>query len=556
MSGPRHPPSTPRFSVVTAVFDPEPDHLAACLASVDAQTGASWEHVIVDDASTDPAVRSLLDGAAGDRRTVKRRDINGGIVTAGNDALAAAVGEYVVLLDHDDVLVPDALGVLAAAIDRAGADPPAVLYSDHDVLRADGRPGEPVFKPAFSIERLRNHNYITHLVAARRAIVADVGGFRAGFDGAQDHDLLLRLAEVAAPFEHVPRILLHWRQAPASVATDIANKPDAIEQGRRAVAEHLARVGIDADVEPGAHPGVVRIRRRVIGRPSVSVVVPTRGSRGRVWGVDRIHVHHAIASILAAPTACAIEVVAVIDRGTDPVVERGLRRIAGDALTVVDYDRPFNFSDKVNAGIAASSGEYVLLLNDDTELISPCSIDELVGIAQQPDVGMVGAKLLFDDGRLQHGGHVYNGVVSHAMLGWHGDHPGPHRLLAVERECAGVTAAAALVPRTVHDEVGGMDPAFAVNYNDVDYSLRIRNTGRRIVWTPHACWYHFEHGSEPQPVSPAEVDALEQAWGEQLRRDPYYNTNLAPDRCDWMERPLQSGWPPYEQSADGSVRWA
>jgi GT2 family glycosyltransferase len=257
----------------------------------------------------------------------------------------------------------------------------------------------------------------------------------------------------------------------------------------------------------------------------------------------------------ADPSDCEIEIVAVLDSGTDPVVERGLRRIAGDALRVVHYEAPFNFSTKINLGVSASSGDLLLLLNDDTEVLAPGSIDEMVALAQDPAVGMVGAKLLFGDGRLQHGGHVYNGVVSHALLGWPGDHPGPNRLLAVERECAGVTAAAALVPRSVHNEVGAMDPSFAINYNDVDYSLRIRATGRRIVWTPHACWYHFEHGSEPTSVSKAERELLEARWGEDLRRDPFYNPNLEPNRVDWLERPLMSGAPPYEVLPDGRLSW-
>lgn len=550
--------SAPRVSVLTTVFDPEPAHLTACLESVDAQSYVDWEHIVVDDASTDHAVATVLDRNDRPNRRTLRRAKNGGIVAASADALAAARGDIVVLVDHDDVLAPHALERVVAAFDTdrgTHADTVDVVYSDHDILRADGRTTTPVYKPDFSLERLRNHNYITHLVAARRAAVVAAGGFRAGFDGAQDHDLLLRLAESGRPFIHLPDVLLHWRQSPKSVATAVSNKSEAFDRGRRAVAEHLERQGVDAAVEHGSHAGVYRIRRSVTGRPRVSVVVPTRGSHQRVWGVDRLLVHDAVASVLADPTVCEIEIVAVIDRGTDPLVERGLRRIAGDALRVVDYEPPFNFSAKINDGVAASSGDFVLILNDDTELLAPGSIDEMVAIAQDPTVGMVGAKLLFGDGRLQHGGHVYNGMVSHALLGWDGAHPGPNHLLAVARECSGVSAAAVLVPRNVHDEVGGMNVDFVVNYNDVDYSLRIGATGRRIIWTPHAAWFHFEHGSEPTAVTMAERDLLEALWGERLRHDPYYNPNLAPDRCDWLERPLMSGAPPYEVLADGRVSW-
>ena len=543
---------TPLFSVITAVFDPEPEHLRACIASVDAQTHTSWEHIVVDDGSLRAEIRAILDELANDpRRTVIRRATNGGIAAASNDALDAASGELLVLLDHDDVLTPDALANVAEVL----VDDLDVYYSDHDLLRTDGRYASPMYKPDFSLERLRNHNYITHLVVARRRVVERIGGFRTEFDGAQDHDLLLRLAEVTSSFHHIPEILLHWRQSPASVANDAMNKPDAYLRGAAAVADHLARSGVRATVEPGAFPGVYRIRRAVNGRPKVSVIMPTRGSRGRVWGVERIFAHAAIESVLRAGGNCDLEIVAVIDDGTDPLVERGLRRIVGDELVVVPYDRPFNFAEKINLGVAASTGDHLLLLNDDTELILPDSIEEMVALAQQPTIGMVGAKLLFDDGRLQHGGHVYNGMISHALLDWPGDHPGPYRLLCVERECAGVTAAAALVRREVFDAVGGMNEDFAVNYNDVDFSMRIRQAELRIVWTPHACWYHFEQRSGSHPIDPDEIRMIQELWTAQLERDPYYNPNLSPGRCDWLELPLRSGAPPYEVLADGKVSW-
>lgn len=551
-------PASPRFSVLTTVYDPDVEHLRGCLESVDRQILDDWEHVVVDDASTVPAIGELLDAVGSGRRHVHRRERNGGIVAAGSDALTAAVGEFVVLLDHDDVLDPAALQRLADAIDGAD-DPFAVdlLYSDHDLLRPDGRTAWPVYKPDWSPERLRNHNYVTHLVAARRSLMEQVGGFRPGFDGAQDHDLLLRLSERARTIVHVPEVLLHWRQSPASVATDTARKPQAFAAGRRAVADHLERIGVDATVEVGAHDGIYRIRRRVLGTPTVSVVIPTGGSTGRVWGRTRIFVHDAVASLVtAAGGASRLEFVVVLDASADPVVERGLRRIAGDALVVVPYDQPFDFSDKINRGVAAASGEYVLLLNDDTELHTPDSIDEMVGLAQQRDVGMVGAKLLHEDGTLQHGGHVYNGTISHAMLGWPGDHPGPNRLLAVERECSGVTAAAALLRSEVFREVGGMSRELPRNYNDVDLSLKLRRAGHRIVWTPHSCWWHFEGRSFDHPIDPAEVAVIERDWQHEISHDPYYNPNLEPCRTDWLERPGRSGAPPYDTLADGTVVWA
>lgn len=545
------------LSILTPVFDPRPDHLRACLASVDEQTHVDLQHVVVDDASTDPAVAEVLaDGARDPRRIVSRRAVNGGIVAASNDALALATGEFVVLLDHDDLLEPHAFERIAAALDGpdAGID---VVYSDHDLIRSDGRLVSPVYKPDHSPERLRNHNYITHLVALRRSVVEDVGGFRAGFDGAQDHDLLLRVTERGGAVVHVPEVLAHWRQSPASVSLDTANKPAAFDAGVRAVADHLERVGVDATVEPGAHDGLYRIRRRIAGAPVVSVVMPTRGSQGRVWGRRRTYAVEAVRSLLADEALRSrLEIVAVVDEGTPDELVEALGRLAGEHLVVVPFDRPFNFSEKIGAGVAASSGEYLLLLNDDTELLAPGGVDEMVGLAQQADVGMVGAKLLYDDGTLQHGGHVYHGTIDHACRGWWGEHPGPSRLLAVERECAGVCAAAALLRREVFDEVGGMNEDLPHNYNDVDLSLRVRATGRRVVWTPHAVWYHFESRSAPHPIEPWEIERLLARWPGVLDSDPYYNPNLAPGRCDWLERPGRSGAPPRVVHDDGTVSWA
>jgi len=534
-----------RFSVLTTVYDTDPMHLAECLASVESQTFAGeFEHIVVDDASSRvDTCEWLAVLPTAPRRVVIRRSENGGVVAASNDALAAASGEFVVLLDHDDVLAPEALERLAEFFDAHPASD--AVYSDHDLLRWDGRFSSPVYNPDFSLERLRNHNYITHLVAARRSVVADIGGFTPGTDGAQDHDLLLRLAERCGTLDHIPEILLHWRQSATSFSGDPTTNDAAFSRQVDVVSTHLERCGIAADVTKASNPGVVRIERHVVGSPTVSVIIPTRGSRGRIWGVERIFIHAAVASLIAAADERVhLEIVVVLDSGTDPVVERGLRTIAGDALRIVEYAHPFNFSDKINAGVGAASGEYVLLLNDDTQLIAPGSVGEMVGLAQSDDIGMVGAKLLFEDGTLQHGGHLYHGTISHSFLGWQGDHPGPHRILAVERECAGVTAAAAMMRRDVFPRIGGMNTALPANYNDVDLSLTVRSAGYRIVWTPYAAWYHFEQKSFDHPIAQSEIDEIDRRWGDFVRTDPYSNPNLAPGRTDWLELPMRSGATP------------
>lgn len=558
-----------RFSVLTPVYDPVPEHLAECAASVRRQRSidpARFEHVLVDDGSADPAVGAQLDALAATGAKVHRRPANGGIVAASADALTQASGEWVVLLDHDDVLADDALARLDAAI---VAHPEAtVVYSDHDQLRPDGRRAEPAYKPDFSPERLRQHNWITHLVAARRDAVERLGGFRAGTDGAQDHDLLLRLMEAGAQFAHVAEVLAHWRQSPASVATDTANKPTAFLNGLEVVRAHLERAGVDARALPGEHPGTYRIRRAVPHDTLVSVVIPTRGSQGRVWGCRRTFVVDAVASLARRSSHAALEFVVVADADTPPDVLVALERVAGDAalpIRLVPYDEPFNFSRKVNVGVAAASAEHVLILNDDTELIEHHSITAMLGLLRSGsagapaygDVGAVGAKLLYHDGTLQHGGHVYHGEFMHALLGYPGDHPGPGRMLAVDRECAGVTAAALLTTRAVFDAVGGFPEDLPLHFNDVEFCLAVRAHGHRIVWTPHASWYHFEGKSRSRGATLDEWNRVARRWWpDGIPHDPYSNPNLTPKRDDWLELPGRSGAPPYYVDEGGTQRWA
>lgn len=537
---------SPRISVLTTVFDPERQHLEACLRSVARQDVGDWEHVLVNDASTQPWIIDVLRAAeaADPRVRIVDREENGGIVAASNDALAVATGEWVALLDHDDELEPSALGSMLSVC----TDEVDVAYSDHDLLRADGRYAFPSYKPDFSPERLRSQNYITHFLVARRSLVNDIGGFRPGYDGAQDHDLVLRLTERARQVAHVPLVLYHWRQSPASVTSNSDNKRWAFEAGVRAVADHCRRVGIDATVELTAEDGCYRVIRNVPDEPLVSVVIPTRGTAGRVWGTSRVFVVDAVRSILERSTYGNLEFVVVHDTVTPEPVLQALVRMLGDRLVLVEYDRTFNFSEKMNIGALHATGELLLLLNDDTELIEPGSIATLVAHVLADDVAMAGAKLLFEDGTLQHGGHVYHHDLMHICLGWRGDSAGPWPLrpLAVERECSGVTAAAAVVKRAAFEQVGGFPEGLPLNFNDVDFCLKVRAAGYRIVWTPWASWYHFESKTRIPRLADGEYEFIDERWHREINDDPYYNVNLAPKRADWLERPTRSGAPPVE----------
>lgn len=537
-----------RVSILTTVLDPKRKHFEAALASVAAQDVGDWEHIIVDDASTAPWVAEVLAAVAADDERIRviRRARSGGIVVAHADALAAATGEWIAVLGHDDVLEPSALSRMLAAVDAAhDAD---VVYSDHDLLRPDGRRAEPAYKPQFSPERLRSHNYVGRFLMARRQLAIDVGGFRPGFDGALDHDLVLRLTERARNVVHVPHLLYHWRQSPASV-TMLSDQPRSeCDAGLRAVVDHCERVGIDAAVEATQHDEIYRVVRRLDAPPLVSVIVPTRGASGRVWGAERVYVSDAIRSIVERASYPHLEFVVVADAETPESVLHALARSAGDRLRVVPFDGPFSFSEKINLGALHASGDVLLLLNDDTELIEPSSIETLVAHVLQDGVAMAGAKLLFEDGTLQHGGHVYQHALLHTCQDWRGDSPGPLPLrpLAVERETSGVTAAVAAVSATAFAEVGGFTEELPLNFNDVDFCLKLRNAGHRIIWTPWASWYHFESRTRVRRSSESEFDFIKARWRRQVSSDPYYNPNLRPQRSDWLELPTRSGAPPIQ----------
>ncbi len=530
----------PRFSIVTPVFNSPAHLLTSCLRSITSQTFGDWELCVVDDASTAHHICEVLKQAAAvdPRIRVQRRQTNGGIVAASNDAIAMAEGEFVVLVDHDDQLTPDALAEMAAVL--TGDPSIDYAYSDEDKIGPDGQRFEPFLKPDWSPERLRSQNYCCHLSVIRRSLVVDVGGFRSGFDGSQDHDLILRVTEKARTIAHIPKILYHWCVTPGSVAGDATAKPYAFEAGRRAVAEHCVRVGIDAEVTMPDTPGWYRVRRRQLVQPSVSLLIPTAGAAATIWGVNRVHVLACIDSIRTRSSYSNFDIHVAVDPTTPESVVQELGARVDERLVVHHVEGPFNFSAVMNHLAAASTGEVLVLLNDDTEVISSDWLETMVGLATERTCGAVGARLLFADGRLQHGGVLLNGHALHAFSGWNGDHPGPGGLLAIQRECSAVTAAALATRRSVWEQLGGFDTDFAVAFNDVDYCLRAADLGLRTVVTPFAVLHHFESATRPGSASASEDALLEQRWGHRLRSDPFGHPRLAPYRGDWLDSDVLS----------------
>ncbi|KQU17725.1 glycosyl transferase [Methylobacterium sp. Leaf94] len=523
-------PDAPRISVVMPVHDPAPRVLDAAIRSVRAQLYPNWELSIVDDASTDPAIPRLLARHAQQdpRIHVVRRAENGHIARATNDALAQATGPFVAFLDHDDVLAEGALYHVSTAI-RAAPDL-VLIYSDEDKIDGRGRRFEPHFKSGFDRELLYGQNYINHLTVIRTEAIRAVGGLRPGFEGSQDHDLLLRITARLTPdrIRHIPRILYHWRAAGGSGTFS----DRALERSEVARLRALAEVAAPLRATAVRGPlGFNRLVRPVPEpAPLVSVVIPTR-DRADLLAV-------ALAGVLDATDYPAIEVLIVDNDSREPRTRDLFARYSNDArVRVVSVPGPFNFSDLSNRGAAAARGPLLLFLNNDVEVIEPGWLREMVSIALTPDIGAVGAKLLYPDHTLQHGGIVLGigGVAGHSHPGLSEDDPGYFARMVLTQEVSAVTGACLLLRASVFSEGGGFDANdLAVAFNDVDLCLRLRAQGYRIVWTPHARLIHHEsksRGAEDTPEKLArferEVRVMQDRWGAVLRADPYYNPNLS-----------------------------
>ena len=527
----------PTFSVLMPVYETPERFLRAAVESVQAQTYPDWELCIADDASKQPHVREMLEEFAKEDERIKLvfRDSNGHIAASSNSALEIATGEFVALLDHDDLLSPDALYENALVVNRRpDVD---VIYSDEDKVDEEGRRREPYFKPDWSPDSLLSRNYVSHLGVYRRSVVNAIGGFRAGFEGSQDYDLILRASEKTSRIEHISRVLYHWRIHEESTASTREQKGYAYDAAIRALNEALERRR-----EPGRivmserMPGVYTVRYDL--RPGrVSILIPTRDH-----GED---VDLCLSSLFGRSNYQDIEVV-LVDNGSR---DRASLQIFGSwanreptRFKIVPYDVPFNFSRINNFAAQQASGEYMLLLNNDTEVITPDWIEAMIEQAQRPSIGAVGAKLLYDDGTVQHGGVVVGlgGVAGHSHKYFPGDAPGYFGTLQTVNNVSAVTGACMMVRRAVFNQVGGFDETLAIAFNDVDFCLRVRDAGYRNVYLPHVELYHHEsksRGHENTPEKMArflqEQQIMRDRWRTDETPDPFYNPNLTLDREDY-----------------------
>ncbi|TXN42026.1 glycosyltransferase family 2 protein [Methylobacterium sp. WL30] len=520
----------PLISILMPVYDPAPKVLRTALLSVQAQLYPHWELCVVDDASTDPAVPRLLErfAASDPRIRVACRSENGHIARATNDALAAAQGPFCAFLDHDDALPAHALYEVVRAI---RIDPDLVLiYSDEDKIDRRGSRFDPHFKADFDRELLYGQNYINHLTVIRTEALRAVGGLRPGFEGSQDHDLLLRLTDGLDParIRHIPAVLYHWRAAGGSGTFSDRALARAEAARLQALAEVVAPWGGRAERGSAGFNRLVRPLPDPV--PRVSVIIPTR---------DRAELLRVTLDGLFGRTAYpAIEVIVVDNDSREPETHALFTRYRDDPrLRVLPVPGAFNFSDLSNRGAAAATGSVLLFLNNDVEVIEPGWLRELVSIALAPDIGAVGAKLLYPDGTLQHGGVILGigGVAGHSHLGLDGTEPGYFGRMTMAHEVSAVTGACLAMRADVFAALGGFDAEdLKVAFNDVDLCLRVRAAGYRIVWTPFAALVHHESKSRGPEDTPEkwtrferETAVMQARWGARLRADPYYNINLS-----------------------------
>lgn len=542
----------PLISVVMPVYARSPDLIAQAIASVREQLYPHWELCIADDASPEPAVWAKLQKlAAADKRIkVVRRAQNGNICAATNSALELATGEFVALMDHDDILPARALYEVAALLqDHPDAD---LIYSDEDKIDTQGRRYEPYFKTAWNPELILSQNFVSHLGVYRRSLIEAVGGLRLGFEGSQDYDLVLRVSEKTTPqrIHHIPWVLYHWRQEGGPQTFSQAFMDRCADAARRAVEEHLARTGqtLVTVANLADAPGWVDVRRAPPEpRPMVSVIVPTR---------DRAELLAQCADGVLNHTAYSpLELLIVDNDSVEPETAALFDRLRADPrVRILPAPGPFNFSTLNNLAAAEARGEILLLLNNDISMLRDDWLDQMVAQVVRPNVGAVGARLLFPDGTVQHAGVVIGmgGVAGHLCYGAPGDNGGYYRHLLTPRNVTAVTAACLAIRKAVFEEVGGLDAQrLPVAFNDVDLCLRVRKAGYDIVWTPHAELVHHESASRgDDQIDPeararfnAEIAAMQAIWGAELDQDPFHNPLF-----DLRYSDYKLAWPPRRQA--------
>lgn len=527
----------PCFSIAVPLYQTKEKYLREMIESVQAQTYTNWELCLADGSGREHSLQPVVEEYIAKDKRIKYclLDSNEGIAGNTNEALEMAEGDFVVLTDHDDLLSPEALYQCAKAVQKEPQTD--VIYSDEDKVDMSGKNFfEPHFKSDYNIDLLCTMNYICHLFVVRKDVMEQAGLFESCYDGAQDHDFILRCTEKAEHIVHIPKVLYHWRCHAQSTSENPESKLYAFENGCKAVKAHYDRIGIPAEVEQGPFYGMYRTHYLWKEQPLVSILIPNKDHAADL--------KKCMESIEEKSTYRNYEFIIVENNSTEEETFAYYKEIEKrDNVRVLYYKGEFNYSRINNFGAREANGEYVLLLNNDTEMIEPDSIKEMLDVCMRPDVGIVGAKLIFEDNTIQHAGVIigFGGVAGHAFIGQDRDDNGYFSRIISVQDLSAVTAACLMVRRSVFDEVEGLNEEFKVAFNDIDFCLKVRKAGYLVVYNPYAQFYHYESKSRGQEDSADKVARFQretslfgERWGELLENgDPYYNPNLTLDKADF-----------------------
>ncbi|MBF0273860.1 MAG: glycosyltransferase family 2 protein [Nitrospinae bacterium] len=533
----------PLISIIMPTYNSKLELLIQAIESVKKQVYENWELCIADDASTDSSLRPVLEEYSKNDSRIKIvfRKENGHISQASNSALEIVSGGFVALLDHDDLLSEHALFYVVREILRSPHA--SLIYSDEDKVDENGHRQQPYFKPDLNPDLLLSHNYICHLAVYKTSLIKSSGGFRKGLEGAQDYDLALRCIENVSSEEivHIPKVLYHWRIHPGSTALAGNEKNYALSAGVRALDDHFKRLKVSAKAEL-LNFGMYRIHYELTSTPLITIIIPTYN------GLRLIK--QSISSIIAKTLYPNYEILIVDNNSDDPETLAYFDTISKNEKVKVQSDkRPFNFSALNNKAVSEVKSEYILLLNNDIEVISENWLNEMVSLAIQPEVGCVGARLWYPDNTLQHGGVItgLGGVAGHSHKYLPRNEPGYFYRATLIQTLSAVTAACLLIKKSIYEQVGGFDEEnLSIAFNDVDFCLKVRDAGYRNIWTPYAELYHHESASrgtedtlEKKTRFSKEVLYMQKRWGEKLLNDPAYSPNLTLDYENFT-----FAWPP------------
>ena len=526
--------ASPLISIIIPVYNTPEKFLMDLLDSMHAQTYQNFEICFADgDSENAEEIESIIKNhPVAQRSKYVKLPENLKIVGNSNAALKFATGDFFALLDHDDILPPWSLFEVAKAInENPGAD---FLYSDEDKIDEKGENRyNPHFKPQFSPDYLRACNYITHFAVFKKELMEEIGGFREGYDGSQDHDLVLRASEKAKVIVHISKILYHWRVHDNSVAgaQGVGAKPYAIDAGVRAVQSHIDRIGLKGTVSNLEGQTTYVVKYEVVGNPLVSIIIPNKDH------IDDLKI--CLDSIFEKSTYENFEIIIIENNSEDENTFKYYEKITKtDKINVVKYEESgFNFSKINNFGVGKSNGEFLIFLNNDTKVISENWIEEMVGLAQREDVGVVGTQLIYPDDTIQHAGVVIGigGVAGHIHHAWPRNVDGNYGRLITVSNFSAVTAACMMVKRSDFDKINGFDEELVVAFNDIDFCLRVLELKRYNAYTPGAKLYHYESKSrgsdafgEKNKRFHGECIIFERKWKDFLKKgDPYYSPNLS-----------------------------